>query len=89
MPNSPSHRYGSCHQCAGFGGEHLAIIGATFCTRSQQSGMSVSRRPERGCAVWAPAAGRKGIAAAPVDRRWPHRDYHFLDPDRACFGARR
>jgi hypothetical protein len=88
MPNSPGHHFGSCHQCTGFGGEHLAITGATFCTRSQESGQRVCKRPERGCVAWAPAAGRKVIAPVPVDRRWPARNYDFMDPDRANWSRR-
>jgi len=63
MPNPPDHLHGSGHQCSGFGGEHLGIVGATFCTRSHESGMRVSKRPERDCVAWAPAI-RKGIPPA-------------------------
>jgi len=88
MPNAPGHRFGSCPQCPGFGGEPLTIVGATLCTRLQDSGERVCKRPELGLQGVGAFAGRKMIEAAPVDRRVPPRGYHFTDPDRPCWPHR-
>ena len=86
MPNYPGLRYGSCQQCTRFGGEHLAIVGATFCTRAQRvaRGLQAPRTGLHGVGAGGPPQGHRAC-----DRRWPARDYAFMGPDRANFMARR
>lgn len=54
MPNPSNPNRGPCQTCRSYGGVHDARYGDTICLSPKDSGKSVCRMPEIGCAAWTP-----------------------------------